>query len=141
MPLSRNGGAKVQLFLLSKKGLFLVFYENCGNRPFPRRPMHLSGLVLTDVAHFHQVFRNLNGIQRGSLSDLVTRQPEGQTIRISQILADTSYIDIILVGCEEGHRILQRLRVVAYLQAFSLFKGGTGLFGRNGSLGLHTLSE
>ena len=50
------------------------------------------------VSRLHQVFTNLNGIQGSTLANLVAREPERQSVVISQVLAYTTHEDIVLAG-------------------------------------------
>ena len=47
---------------------------------------------LSDILHFNQVFSNLNGIQSGTFLNLVAYNPESQTVFVSQVFTDTTYI-------------------------------------------------
>ena len=62
-------------------------------------------LFLLDISDLQQIFGNLYGVESRTLANLVTAEPEGQTTVVCQILADTSYIDIVLAGSIERHRI------------------------------------
>ena len=62
---------------------------------------------LLNISYLYQILCNLNGIQGCTLTDLVAREPEGKTTIIAEILADTTYVDIILACCLERHGISQ----------------------------------
>ena len=46
----------------------------------------------------NKVFTNLNSIQGSTLANLVAREPEGQTVIIAEVFADTTYEDIVLTS-------------------------------------------
>ena len=67
-----------------------------------------------------QPLGNLYGVEGSALLDLVAYEPEGQTVLVGQILAYTAYIDVILTGQEQWHRINLVGRVVHQLYALAL---------------------
>ena len=60
----------------------------------------------------NEVLANLDGIEGGTLLDLVAAEPEGQTIVAAGILADAAHIDGILARAVDGHGIAIAARVV-----------------------------
>jgi hypothetical protein len=69
-------------------------------------------IILLNIAYLYEILSNLNGIQGCTLTDLVAREPEGKTTVVAQVLTNTTYVDIILAGCLERHRISESRRIV-----------------------------
>ena len=61
----------------------------------------------------------LNSVQGSTLTNLVPSQPQCVTIVISQILADTTYIYIVLAGALQWHWINVVLGIILYGYAWS----------------------
>lgn len=57
-----------------------------------------QGNALFDMAVSYQVFGYLDRVQCRSFTDLVADTPEGQAVRVGNILADTAHIDRIAAG-------------------------------------------
>ena len=95
-------------------------------------------LFLFHIAHLDEVFGNLYSVKGGTLLDLVAYNPEGESVFVCQVLADTAYIDGAFAGKEEGHGVFILGRIVHQHQAFAVGKGFASLFGRDGTLGLYS---
>ena len=70
------------------------------------------GLYLSDIFYFEQIFGDLDGIQGGTLLDLVADGPERQAVRVGQVFADTSHVNRVFAGDEEGHWVDFVCRIV-----------------------------
>ena len=78
-----------------------------------------TGEFILNVAFAHQVFRNLHGVQRRTLLDLVAHNPERQSVVVGQVAADAAHVDGVFAGQEQGHRILLLRRVVHQHEALA----------------------
>ena len=52
---------------------------------------YIQSIVL-DIFYFNQIFGNLNSIQGSAFLDLVTYNPESQSVFVCQVFADTAYV-------------------------------------------------
>ena len=71
-----------------------------------------SACPLLHVAHLDEIFGNLNGVQCGTLANLVAGEPQRVAVVVGKILAHTAHIHIIVAGTLQRHRIYIVLRVV-----------------------------
>ena len=67
---------------------------------------------LLHITNLNQILTNLNGIQGSTLTDLVARKPEGQSVLVRDILTNTTHIDIILTCCLKRHGVNEVSRIV-----------------------------
>ena len=51
----------------------------------------------------YEPFGYLYGVEGGTLLYLVAHQPEGETVGVADVLADTAHVDIVASLQEEGH--------------------------------------
>jgi hypothetical protein len=82
----------------------------------------------------HQVFTNLYGIQCGTLTNLVTTEPEGKSVLIRDILAHTTYEDIVLASSFQRHGVNEVGWVVNQCTTRSSSDGLLSLFYADGLL-------
>ena len=73
------------------------------------------------------VLGNLDGVEGCTLLDLVTDEPECQTVGVGDVLAETAGIDGILTCRVEGHRIFLGGGFVDDNEAFGLAECLAGL--------------
>jgi hypothetical protein len=73
-------------------------------------------------------FGDLNGIQGGTLQQLVAANPEGDAIFHRTIAAETAGEAVVLPGAVERHRV----SILYELESGRIFEGCAGFFERNG---------
>ena len=84
-----------------------------------------------------EVFGNLYSVECCTLLDLVTHNPEGETVLVGEILADATHIDGILASEEQGHGVLLLGGVVHEYESIAVGEGFTSLGHADGALGLY----
>src|SRR3990172_5896054 len=72
-----------------------------------RRPGRLPG----------EEFRDLDGVQRGPLTELVPDRPEVQGVLAGEVLPNPAHVAVVGPGRREGHRVLEAGGVVQDPQA------------------------
>ena len=70
------------------------------------------GLFLAQRTLSYEIFSYLYGIEGSALLDLIGYAPEGDALGRTEISAQSSYVDRILLSDEEGHRIYLILWVI-----------------------------
>lgn len=90
--------------------------------------------ALFDMAISYQVFGYLDRVQCRSFTDLVADTPEGQSVRVGNILADTAHIDRIAAGQQQRHRIFLLVGFIHQHDSLGTAKCFAGLFDRYGTL-------
>ena len=100
-------------------------------------PNVISYLRLLNIAYFNQVLSYLDGIEGGTLTDLVARKPEGETVLVAEVLAHTTDEDIVLAGSFQRHGINEVRGIVNQRTARS---SGNGLLGSLYADGLLSLN-
>lgn len=83
------------------------------------------------------VLCDLHGVECGAFLDLVSDQPEGESVGVGNVFAQTAGIDGVLACGIKRHRIFLGCGFVNNHQTFSLFKGFAGLLDTDGLLGLN----
>ena len=101
-------------------------------------PNVISYLHLLNIADLNQILTYLDSIEGGTLTDLVARKPEGETILVAEVLAHTTDEDIVLAGSLQRHRIDEVRRVVNQRTARSSGNGLLSLLDTDGTLGLNS---
>ena len=78
-----------------------------GATGYPLRLIVYSAKLLLQrkFALFDEVFSDLDGIECGTLLDLIADEPEGDAVRVCKILADTAYEYIVTILVEQRHRV------------------------------------
>ena len=61
-------------------------------------PNVISYLHLLNIADLDEILTDLDGIEGSTLTDLVARKPEGETVLVAEVLAHTTDEDIVLAG-------------------------------------------
>ena len=98
--------------------------------------------ALFDMAISYQVFGYLDRVQCRSFTDLVADTPEGQSVRVGNILADTAHIDRIATGQQQRHRIFLLVGFIHQHDSLGTAKCFAGLSTDTGrSASSHTASE
>ena len=80
--------------------------------PFLFCDMHRKTFRLFQISRLYEIFANLHCVERSSLANLIAREPECQTVGIGKIFTETTHVNIVLVGSEEGHGIFAVLGIV-----------------------------
>ena len=69
-------------------------------------------IVFLQCLFLNQVFCNLHRIQCSPFFDLVTYNPECQSVLIAEVLTDTTYVNRVFAREEQRHGIFLFCRVV-----------------------------
>ena len=84
--------------------------NNCGSPRFDT--IDMVDALLLYISHLDQVLRYLDRIQGGTLANLVTAEPEGESVLIRKIFTDATYEDIIETRGLQRHGIDKLRRIV-----------------------------
>ena len=91
-------------------------------------------IVLLQCLFLNQVFCNLHRIQCSPFFDLVTYNPECQSVLIAEVLTDTTNVNRVFAGEEQRHGIFFFCRVVHQNQAVAFGKCFASFFSGDGTL-------
>ena len=84
----------------------------------------------------HEVFGYLHGVEGCAFLDLVTYNPEGESVVVGEVLADAAYVYGVFAGKEEGHGVFLLGWVVHEHETIASSKGFAGFLHADGALGL-----